>query len=143
MANVKYISYEETVQCIADTANQMLFMLDTTMDKKSLELISSFAEKFVLDCMDYCHRTDFPRSLAYTGAELAVKYSKDTLNQSQGPLKSLKENDVEFTWAVSDMSPIGCISEQDFDSIKSKLNLYRKVVWSNGNTYEAYNKRIE
>lgn len=132
MDNVKYISYEEAVQCIADTAKRMLFMLDTTMDKKNLEPISFFAEKFVLDCMDYCHRTDFPRSLVYTGAELAVKYSKDTLSQSQGPLKSLKENDVEFTWAVSDMSPIGCISEQDFDSIKSKLNLYRKVVWSNG-----------
>ena len=132
MANVKYISYEETVQCIADTANQMLFMLDTTMDKKSLELISSFAEKFVLDCMDYCHRTDFPRSLVYTGAELAVKYSKDTLSQLQGPLKSLKENDVEFTWTVSDMSPIWCISEQDLNSIKPKLNLYRKMVWFNG-----------
>ncbi len=92
MANVKYISYEETVQCIADTANQMLFMLDTTMDKKNLEPISFFAEKFVLDCIDYCHRTDFPRSLVYTGAELAVKYSKDTLNQLQGPLKSLKES---------------------------------------------------
>lgn len=132
MANVKYISYEEAVQCIVDTAKRMFFMLDTTMDKKSLELISSFAEKFVLDCMDYCHRTDFPRSLVYTGAELAVKYSKDTLSQSQGPLKSLKENDVEFTWTVSDMSPIWCISEQDLNSIKPKLNLYRKMVWFNG-----------
>lgn len=131
MGNVKYISYEEAVQCIVDTANRMLFMVDTMAHEKSLEPISLFAEKFVLDCMDYCHRTDFPRSLVYTGAELAVKYSKDTLNQSQGPLKSLKENDVEFTWAVSDMSPIGCISEQDFNSIKPKLNLYRKVVWSN------------
>ena len=116
MGNVKYISYEEAVQCITDTANRMLFMVDTAVHEKSLEPISLFAEKFVLDCMDYCHRTDFPRSLVYTGAELAVKYSKDTLNQSQGPLKSLKENDVEFTWAVTDMSPIGCISEQDFNS---------------------------
>lgn len=132
MANVKCISYEEAAQCIADTDKRMLFMSDTTMDKKNLELISFFAEKFVLDCMDYCHRTNFPRSLVYTGAELAVKYSKDTMNQSQGPLKSLKENDVEFTWAVPDMSPIGCLSEQDFNSIKLKPNLYRKVVWFNG-----------
>ncbi|WP_277293338.1 hypothetical protein [Veillonella montpellierensis] len=92
MANVKYISYEEEVQCIADTAKRILFMLDTTMDKKNLEFISFFAEKFVLDCIDYCHKTNFPRSLVYAGAELAVKYSKDTLNPSQGSLKSLKES---------------------------------------------------
>ncbi|WP_028257814.1 hypothetical protein [Veillonella montpellierensis] len=92
MANVKYISYEEAVQCIADTAKRMLFMLDMTMDEKDLELISFFAEKFVLDCLDYFHRTDFPCSLVYTGAELAVKYRKDTLNSSQGSLKSLKES---------------------------------------------------
>lgn len=66
--------------------------------------LEAFAEKFVLDVMDYCHRTNFPRSLVYTGAELAVKYSKDTLSQSQGPLKSLKENDVEFIWGVSDVA---------------------------------------
>lgn len=141
MGNVQYIPYNEAVRLVIQYAQRLITARSIDVDVGiQLEV---FAEKFVLDVMDYCHRTDFPRSLAYTGAELAVKYSKDTLNQSQGPLKSLKENDVEFTWTVSDISPIGCISEQDFNSIKPKLNLYRKVVWANGNTYEAYNKRIE
>lgn len=132
MGNVQYLDYDDAVQGVINTSNRLITMVDGLDVDNYTDFLALFAEKFVLDCMDYCHRTNFPRTLVYTAAELAVKYIKDKHSDSHGPLKSLKENDVEFTWAITDVSPIGCISEQDFESIRSKLNLYRKVVWSNG-----------
>lgn len=130
MGNVQYMPYDNAVSEVIRQAERLVVIKDNVvLDSIALEI---FAEKFVLDVMDYCHRTDFPRTLAYTGAELAIKYIVDSASNGQGPLKSLKENDVEFEWAVGEVSPIGCISEQDFNSIRPKLNLYRKVVWSNG-----------
>lgn len=130
MGNVQYMPYDAAVGEVIRQAERLVVIKDNVvLDSIALEI---FAEKFVLDVMDYCHRTDFPRTLAYTGAELAIKYIVDSASNGQGPLKSLKENDVEFEWAVGEVSPIGCISEQDFNSIRPKLNLYRKVVWSNG-----------
>lgn len=130
MGNVQYMPYDNAVSEVIRQVERLVVIKDNVvLDSIALEI---FAEKFVLDVMDYCHRTDFPRTLAYTGAELAIKYIVDSASNGQGPLKSLKENDVEFEWAVGEVSPIGCISEQDFNSIRPKLNLYRKVVWSNG-----------
>lgn len=133
MRNVQYMEFDAAVQEVVRQAERLAVIKsvgsDGVIDHTELEL---FAEKFVLDVMDYCHRNDFPRTLAYTGAELAIKYIADSASNGQGPLKSLKENDVEFEWAVGEVSPIGCISEHNFNSIRPKLNLYRKVVWSNG-----------
>lgn len=130
MGNVQYVPFDEAVQLVIQYAQRLITAHSIDVDVGiQLEI---FAEKFVLDTMDYCHRTNFPRTLVYTAAELAAKYIKDRYSDTHGPLKSLKENDVEFTWAVTDISPIGCISEKDFESIRTKLNLYRKVVWSNG-----------
>lgn len=132
MGNVQYLDYDDAVQGVINTSNRLITMVDALDVDNYTDFLALFAEKFVLDCMDYCHRTNFPRTLVYTAAELATKYIKDKYSDTHGPLKSLKENDVEFTWALTDVSPIGCISEKDFESIRTKLNLYRKVVWSNG-----------
>ena len=133
MGNVKYLDFDEAKKGIIDATHRLISVLEGGLNDANYDAyLDVFAEKFILDCMDYCHRTDFPRTLIYTASELAVKYIKDKLSDTRGPLKSLKENDVEFTWAVEDVSPIGCISEKDFESIRTKLNLYRKVVWSNG-----------
>lgn len=132
MGNVKYLDFDEAKKGIVDATHRLVSVVDSLNDANYDAYLDVFAEKFILDCMDYCHRTNFPRTLVYTAAELATKYIKDKYSDTHGPLKSLKENDVEFTWAVTDISPIGCISEKDFESIRTKLNLYRKVVWSNG-----------
>lgn len=132
MSNVQYLEYDSAIQEVINTSKRLISLIDGLKDIDHTTILTLFAEKFVLDCLDYCHRTNFPRTLIYTAAELAVKYIKDKHADSHGPLKSLKENDVEFEWAVIDVSPIGCISEKDFESIRPKLNLYRKVVWSNG-----------
>lgn len=132
MGNVKYLDFDEAKKGIIDATYRLVSVVDSLNNANYDTYLDVFAEKFIIDCMDYCHRADFPRTLIYTASELAVKYIKDKFSDTHGPLKSLKENDVEFTWAVEDVSPIGCISEKDFESIRTKLNLYRKVVWSNG-----------
>ncbi|WP_302064369.1 hypothetical protein [uncultured Veillonella sp.] len=132
MGNVKYLDFDEAKKGIIEATHRLVSVVDSLNNANYDTYLDVFAEKFILDCMDYCHRADFPRTLIYTASELAVKYIKDKFSDTHSPLKSLKENDVEFTWAVEDVSPIGCISEKDFESIRTKLNLYRKVVWSNG-----------
>lgn len=132
MGNEQYIGFDEAVALIVQHANRLVNMGAIKADMNNIDAqIQVFAEKFVLDVVAYCHRTNFPRVLAYTAAELAMKYIADMnrmADGSLGPLKSLNENDVQFEWAVSSVAPIGCISEQDFESIRNKLNLYRKVV---------------
>lgn len=100
------------------------------------EVQATFAtEKLVLDILDYCHREDFPVALVYTAVDLVGKRLDDLQADSEedgisarGPLSGLKMDDTEFTFAVSNVSATGVLSDYDFDSIKSKLNLYRKVV---------------
>lgn len=129
---MQYLPYDEAVAKVMQQTERLATLknaFDADLEHDKMEM---FAEKFVLDVLDYCHRSDFPRTLVYTGAELAVKYITDMNKSENAPLKSLKENDVQFEWAVKEVSPIGCISEDDFATIRGKLNLYRKVMWSNG-----------
>ncbi len=100
------------------------------------EVQAAFAtEKLVLDILDYCHREDFPGALVYTAVDLVGKRLDDIQADSEeegisarGPLSGLKMDDTEFSFAVDNVSATGLLSDYDFDSIKSKLNLYRKVV---------------
>ncbi len=100
------------------------------------EVQAAFAtEKLVLDIMDYCHREDFPEALVYTAVDLIGKRLDDIQADSEeegisarGPLSGLKMDDTEFSFAVDNVSGTGLLSDYDFDSIKSRLNLYRKVV---------------
>lgn len=125
---MKYITAEEAIVAVKEKALSMAESNEQLQQYMTLGKLAMFAERYVMDVLDYCHRVDFPYALIYVGAELAVKYFADSSRDAPGPLKSLKENDVQFEWAVSSVSPIGCISEQDFESIRNKLNLYRKVV---------------
>lgn len=93
------------------------------------------AEKLVSDMLDYCHREDFPMALVYTAVDLVGKRLEDMQDDadSQGisvrsPLSSIKMDDTEFSFAVENVSASGVLSDYDFDSIKGKLNIYRKVV---------------
>lgn len=100
------------------------------------EVQATFAtEKLVLDILDYCHRDDFPMALVYTAVDLVGKRLDDLQGDTdadgisaRGPLSGLKMDDTEFTFAVDSVSATGILSDYDFDSIRSKLNLYRKVV---------------
>lgn len=104
--------------------------------EKLNEVQAEFAtEKLVSDMLDYCHREDFPMALVYTAVDLVGKRLDDMQDDadSQGisvrsPLSSIKMDDTEFSFAVENVSASGVLSDYDFDSIKGKLSIYRKVV---------------
>lgn len=107
--------------------------------EKLNEAQATFAtEKLVMDVLDYCHREDFPVALVYTAVDLVGKRLDDLQSSAdeveegdiptRGPLSSIKMDDTEFSFAVNSVSASGVLSDYDFDSIKAKLNLYRRAV---------------
>lgn len=112
-------------------------LLESERQLKS-DLLTFYIEKVVADILDYCHRDDFPDALVYTAVDLIRKRLSDEdsktaaeLQGIRGPLSSVTMDDTEFSFAVNGVDATGCLSDLDFDSIKPKLNLYRKVVsWS-------------
>ena len=105
--------------------------------KRTLDegLLTFYVEKLVADILDYCHRTDFPEPLIFSAVDLIRKRlaDEDTASdelgvQASGPLSSVKMDDTEFQFAVSNIDPTGCLADLDFATLKLKLNLYRKVV---------------
>lgn len=106
------------------------------------ELLQFWVEKLVLDVLDYCHRTDFPDALIYTCVDLLRKRLAD-MDEAAGnseseavtlPLSEIKMDDTQYKFStdlmVKTTAPdnIGLLSDLDFDSIKPRLNLYRRVV---------------
>lgn len=106
------------------------------------ELLQFWVEKLILDILDYCHRRDFPNALIYTCVDLIRKQlndSEETAEDSESeistlPLSEIKMDDTSFKFdtdfALKTTAPdnIGLLSDLDFDSIKPRLNLYRKLV---------------
>lgn len=88
-----------------------------------------YAGKFIDDVLDYCNRLDFPVALLFTAAELLAKQfeAADELTGSTLPLKRVKQDDSEFEFAVENVSTAGLSSDADFEAIKPRLRLYRRV----------------
>ena len=85
------------------------------------------AQKFVYDVLDYCNRDDFPKALVFTAVDFVMRWKADMENGgSRTPLKSLTQNDTTYQFAVADVASTGSPMEDDFNAIKSKLNLYRR-----------------
>lgn len=124
-------------QAAVTAITEKVQLLESERQLKS-DLLTFYIEKLVMDVLDYCHRDDFPDALIYTAVDLIRKRladedSKTTeeLPRVRGPLSAVKMDDTEFHFAVNSVDATGCLSDLDFDSIKSKLNLYRKAVsWS-------------
>lgn len=101
---------------------------------KRQPLLNFYVNKLVEDILAYCHRRDFPEPLIYTAVDLIRKRFNDELAASESefgtnaPLSEIKMGDTQFKFAVNNIDLAGCLSDLDFNSIKSKLNLYRKVV---------------
>ena len=99
-------------------------------------LLTFYVEKLVTDILDYCHRTDFPEPLIFSAVDLIRKRlaDEDTTTGDTGgipsnaPLSSVKMDDTEFKFAVSNVDPAGCLADLDFATLKPKLNRWRKVV---------------
>lgn len=101
---------------------------------KRQPLLNFYVNKLVEDILSYCHRKDFPEPLIYTAVDLIRKRFNDELAASESefgtnaPISEIKLGDSDFKFAVNNIDLAGCLSDLDFNSIKSKLNLYRKVV---------------
>ena len=92
-------------------------------------LLTFYAEKLVADILAYCHREDFPDALVYSCVELVLKRGADEVGGSQGPLSSVKMDDTEFRFAVTSVDTAGIAADRDFNTLRPRLNLYRKVKW--------------
>lgn len=90
-----------------------------------------YATKLVLDVLDFCNRDDFPEALLYTVAgALTNQFSAaadSTLVGGDAPLKSIKQDDVEYTFAVAEKDTSLDEGTLMFNALKPRLNLYRKV----------------
>lgn len=106
--------------------------------KRTLDegLLAFYVEKLVTDILAYCCRSDFPEPLVYSAVDLIRKRLADE-DTSAGdalgipttaPLSSVKMDDTEFKFAVSNVDPAGCLADLDFATLKPKLNRWRKVV---------------
>ena len=120
----------EAIQAIT----QKVLLLESGRELKP-DLLAFYVEKLVGDILDYCCREDFPETLVYTAVDLIRKRLADedsavdeTGINARGPLQSVKMDDTEFKFAVSNVDATGCLADLDFSSIKTKLNLYRRVV---------------
>lgn len=122
---------EAAIQAITDK----VLLLESQRSLLNPDLLAFYVEKLVEDILDYCHREDFPAALVFTVVDLIRKRLADEDStgdeqgiNSRGPLSSVKMDDTEFKFAVSNVDATGCLSDLDFSSIKPKLNIYRKVV---------------
>ena len=99
---------------------------DTEIDES---VLGSYVEKLVNDVLDYCHRHDFPRALTFTCMDLINKRIGDEQTAAEGAaqLKSIEAGDTKFEFNVVAAISSGVLNDLDFDSIKPKLNLYRKI----------------
>lgn len=117
----KYIDADAAEQSILQTAEALLGETDTSQTA----VYTLYAKKLVADVLDYCHRDDFPKGLVYACADLLVKRVSDTADDTKG-LKSIKMDDTQFDFAHGDVTA-GTQADADFETIRPKLNLYRKI----------------
>ena len=127
---------EEAISAIL----QKILQLKPLMTARSNE-IQFWIEKLVVDVLAYCHRKDFPEALIYTCVDLILKRITDreaATPDEEGvvalPLSEIKMDDTSFKFdtnfsaKTATTDNVGLLSDSDFDSIKSKLNLYRRLV---------------
>lgn len=114
-------------EAVADiTAKIKTIRGDTEIDEV---VLSIYVEKLVNDVLDYCHRRDFPRALTFTCMDLINKRIGDEQTAAEGAaqLKSIEAGDTKFEFNVAAAISSGVLNDLDFDSIKPRLNLYRKI----------------
>ena len=116
-----FISSDEAETAIVETAKVLLQDGSTLNDAQ----YGIYAAKLVGDVLDYCHRDDFPKALVYTCADLLVKRVNDAADDTK-VLKSIKMDDTQFDFAHGDVTA-GNQADADFETIRPKLNLYRKI----------------
>ena len=121
------VTQSEAVAMILDTLSE----LQPNLNEQNQSRLKFWTKKLVSDICDYCNRLDFPQTLIYTAANLLDGYIQraqvDDETGSSLPLKRLKQDDVEFEFAVDNVDLNAWLSGIDISPIKAQLNLYRRV----------------
>ena len=136
--SIQTVTREEAIETIELKIQQIAPASQLTND-----IWQFWVDKFVSDVLDYCHREDFPKAMIYACIDLILKRMADaeagaaTLDEegvAALPLSAIKMDDTTFNFdtsyvhKTSTTDNVGLLSDLDFDSIKPKLNLYRKAV---------------
>lgn len=116
-------------EAIKEITAKILLLKKVAVDEKELAF---YVAKTVADILDYCRREDFPDTLVYTVVDFL---NNELLSDTQGaenqnapfPVKSIRQGDTEYTFAVKE-SEQNVFKEPSIENIKSKINLYRKIV---------------
>lgn len=121
----KDLTPQEAVEAIMSNLKILLPNYDDSKDNIYL----LYTNKLVCDILVYCHRCDFPKPLVYTCVELIKKRIDDDVAAEAGTkgLKSVKMDDTEFQFNTAAAVSAGNQSELDFNSIRPRLNLFRKL----------------
>ena len=128
---VTELASEEENQVDSDTGEPLTTTLAYSLTKRQ-KAFEFFVSKLVDDILAYCHRRDFPEPLLYTAVEMILQQFKDELTAAangldvNAPISKIKMGDTEYNFAVADVDLSGVASERLFNSIKSKLNLFRR-----------------
>lgn len=89
--------------------------------------LAFYIEKLITNILAYCNCEDLPLALEYSIVDLVIKRIKDESSANENNVKSLEIGDMKLTFNTSNISAIGCMSDADFNSIKSQLNIFVKV----------------
>lgn len=125
----KTITSSEAVSMITAEVKE----LQPNLSEQNQSKLKFWTKKLVSDILDYCNRRDddFPLALIYTAANLLDGYIQraqvDEETGSSLPLKRIKQDDVEFEFAVDNVDLNAWLSGIDISPIKAQLNLYRRV----------------
>lgn len=120
---MNYLSSAEAVTKLIDTVKTLHGELE---NESAVEIYAQHIVEYVLN---YCGREDFPTALILTGATLIGSWLDDAVNGGRSTLKSIKQDDTEFQFAVADAASTGSTIDADLESLHTRLNLYRKVRW--------------
>ena len=85
------------------------------------------ARKFVLDVCEYINDADVPEALIYVGWEMLTQIKSDEENEITAPLSEIKMDDTTFRFGVAAVDATLTPYERMFNSLKARLNLYRRV----------------
>lgn len=125
---------EEENQLDSDTGEALPATLTYILTKRQ-KRFEFFVTKLVEDILAYCHRRDFPEPLLYTAVEMILKQFTDELTAAangldvNAPISKIKMGDTEYDFAVANVDLSGVASERLFNSIKSKLSLFRRPLY--------------
>lgn len=101
--------------------------------KPSDEMITVHIEEVGQAIMTYCNRDDIPTELRFVHANMVVDLingeAKKANSEANQSVQSIKEGDVQVTFANTKLSASESATESILSNYQSQLNRFRKLRW--------------